>query len=316
MGPDHASEPPEAISDRTAATSEAPARGPAPGSLESQRVLALQRAIGNRATTRLLSRDGPTPSLFGSTPPRYHLDPQFMPPPAGGYQLTPPFSTPPPSYLPPLPDLHDRPWHVGDPIPHADIPGLFDFRNLRLPDPPEQVTVPPATSSGSGTAPPAADDVQTTVGAQWSWTAGQRRPNRTVQLSFQRGSLVVQGSVDIDTGAVQWMAGSQSQVSTREIRVLGALVSAQAFLQILGGVTVDGGAGGQFTVQAAAGLQLTIKWGPITAQLQAGPQVAWTPRDGWSAAFNLQPGGGPTDPIPGAPGLPPMRGGLGWTFYF
>ena len=43
------------------------------------RVLRLQRAVGNRATARLLARDD-TPSLLGPTP-RLHLDPQFMPPP-------------------------------------------------------------------------------------------------------------------------------------------------------------------------------------------------------------------------------------------
>jgi hypothetical protein len=142
-------------------------------------------------------------------------------------------------------------------------------------------------------------DVQQTVGAQWTWTAGKRKPDRTVQIQFQKGAMIIQGSVNVDTGAVQWLAGVQPTASTPEIRILGAMVSAQAFLQVLAGVTVDGSASGTFTIQAAAGLQVTIKWGPITVQLQAGPQLAWDPTNGWQHQFSVSPAGGPSSPIPG-----------------
>ena len=113
------------------------------------RVLGLQRAVGNRATARLLARDD-TPSLLGPTP-RLHLDPQFMPPPTlslpslGSSLLRP-------GQLPPLPDLHDRQPSISDYRSPAgagamapDVAArLFDFRAIlqSLPQPPDTITVP------------------------------------------------------------------------------------------------------------------------------------------------------------------------------
>jgi hypothetical protein len=272
------------------------------------RVLALQRSVGNRATARVLARDGP--SL--TAPAQLTLDPQFMPPPTD-FKLTSPDV--PFGYRPhalPRLDLHDRPASLRDlgagqsSVPGVGFNALDALRTLRtLPDPPVTLTLPPDVPPAASTDDPA----QQQIGAQWTWSAGKAKPDRTVQVQFQKGDAVIQGSLSLDSGTVQWLAGVQHQVSTREVQVLGALVSAQAFVQVLAGVTVDGGAGGQFTLQVASGAQLTIKWGPITAQLQAGPQVAWTPRDGWSAGLVLAPGAGPTDP--GAPGLPPTPGFVG-----
>jgi hypothetical protein len=79
---------------------------------------------------------------------------------------------------------------------------------------------------------------------------------------------------------------------------------------------------GQFTFQAAAGVQLTIKMGPITAQLQVGPQASWSPGSGWGFAFNAAPGAGPTSGVPApmdspsAPGLPPVHNAITFGFNF
>jgi hypothetical protein len=206
------------------------------------RVLGLQLAVGNRATARLLARDD-TPSLLGPTP-RLHLDPQFMPPqtlslPSLGSSL------PRPGQLPPLPDLHDRQPSISDYRSPAgagamapDVAArLFDFRAIlqSLPQPPDAITVP------ADPAPDTPDPFQFQAGMQWSWSAGKAAPDRTVQLQLQRGVYILQASVNIDNGQVQWLGGINPQISTREVHFLGAVISAQAFLQVLAGVTSDRG---------------------------------------------------------------------------
>ena len=292
------------------------------------RVLGLQRAVGNRATARLLARDA-TPSLLGPTP-RLHLDPQFMPPPT----LTLPSlgsSLPRPGQLPPLPDLHDRQPSISDYRSPAsagamapDVTArLFDFRAIlqSLPQPPDTITVPADPAPDTPDTP---DPFQFQAGMQWSWSSGKAAPDRTVQLQLQRGVYILQASVNIDNGQVQWLGGINPQISTREVHFLGAVISAQAFLQLLAGVTTDRGGTmqGQFTFQAAAGAQLTIKMGPITAQLQIGPQASWSPGSGWGFAFNAAPGAGPTSGVPApmdpptAPGLPPVHNAITFGFNF
>jgi hypothetical protein len=291
----------------------------------ASRVLGLQRAVGNRATARLLARDD-TPSLLGPTP-RLHLDPQFMPPPT----LSLPSlgsSLPRPGQLPPLPDLHDRQPSISDYRSPAgagamapDVAArLFDFRAIlqSLPQPPDTITVP------ADPAPDTPDPFQFQAGMQWSWSAGKAAPDRTVQVQLQRGVYILQASVNIDNGQVQWLGGINPQISTREVHFLGAVISAQAFLQLLAGVTSDRGGTmqGQFTFQAAAGVQLTIKMGPITAQLQVGPQASWSPGGGWGFAFNAAPGAGPTSGVPApmdppsASGLPPVHNAITFGFNF
>jgi hypothetical protein len=163
---------------------------------------------------------------------------------------------------------------------------------------------------GSVKAPKADEDFQQTVGGQWTWTAGKAKPDRTVQIQFQKGSAIVQASINLDDPSQkQFMAGWQGQVSTKEIKLLGALVSAQAFVQLLGGTTIKGPASGTFTIQAAVGVQVTLKWGPVTVQLQGGPQVAWDPVSGWQAQFAASPATGPTTSQP--PGVPPSGAGSG-----
>jgi hypothetical protein len=166
--------------------------------------------------------------------------------------------------------------------------------------PPQKVDVP--ADGGDGW--------QETVGPQWTWTAGKAGVDRTVQVQFQKGVAVVQGSVNLDTHAVQWMAGAQPPgISTKEKKILGALVSLQAFIQILAGVTYNSPASGTFSVQAAAAGQVTMKWGAITVQLQAGPQLAWDPTNGWQGQFAVNPAAGPTTTLPPGPG-PPSGSGL------
>lgn len=293
---------------RPAGTARASTAGPG-----AARVLGLQRALGNRATARLLARD-PTSSLLGPVP-QLHLDPRFAPPPTS-YQLTPPTlgaGLPRIGQPPPLPDLHDRQPSISDyhysGAPSDVTPRLFDFRHLvsSLPEPPATITVPADPAPAPDAAP---DPFNFQGGMQWSWSAGKAAPDRTVQMQLQRGIYVLQASVNIDNGQVQWLAGINPQISTREVHFLGAVISAQAFLQLLAGVTYNADSmRGDFTFQAAAGVQLTVKMGPVTAQLQVGPQVSWAPGSGWGFAFNAAPGAGPTAGVP-APIDPPNVAGL------
>ncbi|MFL5862269.1 MAG: hypothetical protein ACJ780_16055 [Solirubrobacteraceae bacterium] len=139
------------------------------------------------------------------------------------------------------------------------------------------------------------DDWQQTIGPQWTWTAGKAKPDRTVNITLQKGTVVLQGSVNLDTRAYTWVGGLQPQVSTPEYHFLGGLISGQLFVQIMAGLTMSSPASGTFTVQAAVGAQLTLKWGPITMQVQAGPQAAWDPVNGWQGQFAASPAAGPTD---------------------
>jgi hypothetical protein len=176
---------------------------------------------------------------------------------------------------------------------------------------------PPKTVQAKGD-----DDWQQTVGPQWTWTAGKAKPDRTVNITLQKGSAVLQATVNLDNRSYQWMAGFQPTVNTAEYHFLGGLISGQLFVQIMAGVTMNSPASGTFSVQAAAGAQLTMKWGPITVQLQAGPQAAWDPVGGWQGQFAVSPAAGPTDPSsaatfgPGAssPLPPPITIGIKGTF--
>jgi hypothetical protein len=180
--------------------------------------------------------------------------------------------------------------------PDQRITHLDDrFHNRRqTPDPSAAKTTalpaPPAKVTAEG-----GDDWQQTIGPQWTWTAGKAKPDRTVNITLQKGTIVLQGSVNLDTRAYTWVGGLQPQVSTPEYHFLGGLISGQLFVQIMAGLTMSSPASGTFTVQAAVGAQLTMKWGPITLQVQAGPQAAWDPVNGWQGQFATSPAGGPTD---------------------
>ena len=160
------------------------------------------------------------------------------------------------------------------------------------------------------------------MGPQWTWTAGKAKPDRTLNITLQKGTVVLQASVNLDNRAYTWVGGLQPQVSTPEYHFLGGLISGQLFVQIMAGLTMSSPASGTFTVQAAVGAQLTMKWGPITLQVQAGPQAAWDPVNGWQGQFATSPAGGPTDASsaatfgPGAssPLPPPVTLGIKGTF--
>lgn len=190
---------------------------------------------------------------------------------------------------------------------------------------------PKSASSATATSLPAPpkkvqaqgdDDWQQTVGPQWTWTAGKAKPDRTVNVTLQKGLVVLQASVNLDTRAYTWVGGLQPQVSTPEYHFLGGLISGQLFVQIMAGLTMSSPASGTFTVQAAVGAQLTMKWGPITMQLQAGPQAAWDPVNGWQGQFATSPAAGPSDASSAAtfgPGVssplpPPVTIGIRGTF--
>jgi hypothetical protein len=252
------------------------------------KALALQRAIGNRATARLLARDDSTTL-----------------PPVPNYQLAPPSlirdrprrrSIVPGLYMDPN-ALYARP----DPAAPAQPPINLYPRWLFLPPPPPITIAVPQTASSDQSGQPA--DQQPAVGVQWAWhivrpAGSPAGPDRSAQISLQQGSVVVQASVNLDTGQVQWMAGAQAQLSTPDLHVLGAAISASAFVQMLGGLTSDRTAVGAFTVQAAAGAQVTVKWGPVTVSAQFGPQITWQQGQNSSVDFTATPQAGPTSAPP------------------
>ena len=99
-------------------------------------------------------------------------------------------------------------------------------------------------------------------------------------------------------------------------------MSGQLFAQILAGLTMSSPGSGTLTVQAAAGAQLTLKWGPITVQVQAGPQIAWDPVNGRQGQLATSPAIGPTvsppsdtfGPGAGSPLPAPITIGIRGTF--
>jgi hypothetical protein len=208
--------------------------------------------------------------------------------------------------------------HPDQRITHLD--DRFHYRH-QTPDPSAKTTTslpaPPKTVKAEGD-----DDWQQTIGPQWTWTAGKAKPDRTVNITLQKGTVVLQASVNLDTRAYTWVGGLQPQVSTPEYHFLGGLISGQLFVQIMAGLTMSSPASGTFTVQAAVGAQLTMKWGPITIQLQAGPQAAWDPVNGWQGQFATSPAVGPTTSADAAtfgPGVssplpPPITIGIRGTF--
>jgi hypothetical protein len=208
--------------------------------------------------------------------------------------------------------------HPDQRITHLD--DRFHYRH-QTPDPSAKTTTslpaPPKTVKAEGD-----DDWQQTIGPQWTWTAGKAKPDRTVNITLQKGTVVLQASVNLDTRAYTWVGGLQPQVSTPEYHFLGGLISGQLFVQIMAGLTMSSPASGTFTVQAAVGAQLTMKWGPITIQLQAGPQAAWDPVNGWQGQFATSPAVGPTTSADAAtfgPGVssplpPPITIGIKGTF--
>jgi hypothetical protein len=208
--------------------------------------------------------------------------------------------------------------HPDERITHLD--DRFHYRH-RQPDPSAKASTglpaPPSKVKAEGD-----DDWQQTVGPQWTWTAGKAKPDRTVNITLQKGTVVLQASVNLDNRAYTWVGGLQPQVSTPEYHFLGGLISGQLFVQIMAGLTMSSPASGTFTVQAAVGAQITMKWGPITLQVQAGPQAAWDPVNGWQGQFATSPAAGPTDagsaatfgPGASSPLPPPITIGIKGTF--
>jgi hypothetical protein len=276
-----------------AATGRDRPRDPAPAagaglSPLAARTLALQRMIGNRATARLLARDDTTlPPV-----PNYQLTPPTL---GGGDRLRP--NIVPGLYMDPN-AVYDRPAAPAPPPPAIGIPSW----RLIPPPPPITVDLTPTPAPPAG-APSRPGDQQPTIGVQWAWhlirpPGSPAGPDRSVQISVQQGAAVVQASVNLDTGQVQWMAGAQAQVSTPDLHVLGAAISASAFVQLLGGLTSDQSAGGALTVQAAAGAQVTVKWGAISVSAQFGPQIQWQRGQNPAVDFTATPQAGPTSAPP------------------
>jgi hypothetical protein len=144
-------------------------------------------------------------------------------------------------------------------------------------------------------APEVPEQLQSAIGGQWTWHMDRRGPvERSVQVQLQQGEgalqRIYQFAVNLDTGDVQVMGGVQLQQETPEAHVLGAVLKASVFLQLLGGVTTAAGsASGSMTLQVQAGVQLTVTIGPVQAAVQLAP--TWTLQAGQPLAtdFNIAP---------------------------
>jgi hypothetical protein len=164
----------------------------------------------------------------------------------------------------------------------------------------------------------AADELQSAAGVQWTWHMSHPAPtDRTVQVQLTQGSgaaqRVYQFAVNLDSGDAQALAGAQVSTEPAVAHVLGAVVKANAFVQLLVGITTArGAASGDLTIQLQAGAQVTVTLGPVTVALQAAPTL--TIQGGGSAAidFGVAPQAGGTSLAPGNyppfPGITLVRG--------
>lgn len=130
------------------------------------------------------------------------------------------------------------------------------------------------------------------TGTPLAQVAGQRQ--YTVGDNLQ---VVFQDSTDAASRQYSAVAGgqalSQSMIDSK-------IVQLQAFTQLLAGLSqMPGSFSATMVVQWSAGLQLTLKFGPITIQLSAGFQVTAQQGQGSQPAFAFAATAGPTQPAPG-----------------
>ncbi len=191
--------------------------------------------------------------------------------------------------------------------------------------PPPPFTVVLEAPPGQAPAADKPDKLASAVGWQGTWHLshhGKFENTLQVQLSQGDGSVqrVFQFQVNATTGDVQAMVGVQAQspdatlVDTRLFHAVHAAIKANAFLQIVGGITNVGGssASGSLTLQIQGGVQAAVTLGPISAALQIGP--TFTLQQGMPPDFSLNPagqGGGsqlPQGVFPPFHGIPLIRG--------
>jgi hypothetical protein len=122
--------------------------------------------------------------------------------------------------------------------------------------------------------------------------AGQRQYTMGDNLQ-----VVIQDSTDAASGQYTAVAGGQA---LSDNMIDSKIVQLQAFTQLLGGLSqMPGNFSASMVVQWSAGLQLTLKFGPITIQLSAGFQVTAQQGQGSQPAFAFSAMAGPTQPAPG-----------------
>jgi hypothetical protein len=166
-------------------------------------------------------------------------------------------------------------------------------RVLPPPPPPFDLPLPPPAADGPAAAD---DDLQASLGYQWTWHASRRAPSEsTVQVQLAQGSGATQRvysfSVNLTTGDAQAMAGVQFQQDTPTVNFLRGVLKATAFLQLVGGITRSAGEGsGALTFQVQGGVQATQSWGPanhptVTVTVGVAPTVTF--QQGQSAAVDL-----------------------------
>jgi len=105
----------------------------------------------------------------------------------------------------------------------------------RIPPPPlPPVTIPlPEEASAAPE-----DDLQASLGAQWTWHLTKRAPSEgTVQVQLAQGSGALQRvysfSLNLTTGDVQAMAGVQLQRDTPTVGFLRGVLKVTAFVQLV-----------------------------------------------------------------------------------
>jgi hypothetical protein len=160
-----------------------------------------------------------------------------------------------------------------------------------------------ASQGGSG-APATPGNWQPSVGPQVVINIARGAGTPLVQGAGQRQytmgdnlQVVFQDATDAASGQYTAVAGgqalSQSMIDSK-------IVQLQAFTQLLGGLSqMPGNFSATMVVQWSAGLQLTLKFGPITIQVSAGFQVTAQQGQGSQSAFAFSATAGPTNPAPG-----------------
>ena len=201
-------------------------------------------------------------------------------------------------------------------IPRSEVAGvvhgvwspmLLDTLTRIPPPPPPPVTIPlPEEASGAPAAAPE-DDLQASLGAQWTWHLTKRAPSEgTVQVQLAQGSGALQRvysfSLNLTTGDVQAMAGVQLQRDTPTVGFLRGVLKATAFVQLVAGITrASGEASGAITFQVQAGVQATATWGPVTVTAGLAPTLTLLQRQAPALDLNAFGQGGQSSVV-GPPG--------------
>lgn len=210
---------------------------------------------------------------------------------------------------------------VISPVPRDEVAGVVRSvwsplvlgTLMRVPPPPPPFNVPlPSPAEGPAAAD---DDLQASLGFQWTWHASKSAPSEaTVQVQLAQGSGAVQKvyafSLNLTTGDVQAMGGVQLQRDTPTVNFLRGVLKATAFVQLVAGVTrASGQASGAITFQVQAGVQATATWGPVTVTAGFAPTFTLQQDQAPAVDLNLFGQGGQTSVAVPTRGFVPILSG-------